>query len=322
LFAQAADLDRQWPQPEIRRGWGAYKRARFFVADQARAAAWIDTGLVHAERALALAAKNPDALELRGSLRYLQYLMGLVPDPAAAKRTLADAQSDLEKSTKVNPGQAGAWAMLSHLYYQTSEGAEGAKLAARRAYEEDAYLSNADVVLWRLFLSSYDLGQFVDGNHWCDVMAHRFPADSRSVECRLYMLGTKAQRPDVPLAWRLTDSLVKLSPGPKRAFATLNGQAMVAAVIARAGLADSTRHVLSRINENEDLDPTHDIAESKGYVWTLLGDKEHALRQLKVYLAANPDQATDLASGDDWRWRSLQDDPRYQALVNGGKTAR
>ncbi len=35
------------------------------------------------------------------------------------------------------------------------------KLAARRAYEEDAYLSNADVILSRLFYSSYDLGQFV-----------------------------------------------------------------------------------------------------------------------------------------------------------------
>ena len=52
-------------------------------------------------------------------------------------------------------------AACQHLYNQSGDQVD-VKLAARRAYEEDAYLSNADVILSRLFYSSYDLGQFSD----------------------------------------------------------------------------------------------------------------------------------------------------------------
>ena len=41
-----------------------------------------------------------------------------------------------------------------------TSGEVDAKLAAQRAYEADAYLTNADAILARLFLSSYDLAQF------------------------------------------------------------------------------------------------------------------------------------------------------------------
>ena len=86
---------------------------------------------------------------------------------------------------RISPSQAGAWATLSHLKYQTGNLVD-VKLAAQRAYEEDAYLSNADVVLSRLFFASYDLGQFPDAEHWCEVGQRRFPADVKFVECQLF----------------------------------------------------------------------------------------------------------------------------------------
>jgi len=54
---------------------------------------------------------------------------------------------------------------LSHLLANKSESAES-KLAALRAYEADPYLGNADVILWRLFLSSYDLDDRIEAPRW------------------------------------------------------------------------------------------------------------------------------------------------------------
>ena len=95
---------------------------------------------------------------------------------------------------------------------QPDSGETDAKLAARRAYEADAYLSNADVIVKRLFLASYDLEQFVDAVHWCDEGQQRFPNDFKFVRCQLWLLTTRAKEPDVALAWKLADSLPKVGP--------------------------------------------------------------------------------------------------------------
>lgn len=314
LLASAQELEPNWADPAILRGQVAYKVSRFYRADPTRAAPWIDSALGHAEHALAIAPKSADALELRGTLEYWRWLLGLEPDAGKAKALFASAQQDLEAATRINPGQASAWAVLGSLYDNAGD-TEGAKLAARRAYEEDAYLTNADVVVWRLFTSSYDLQQFVEAISWCDVLGRRFPSEPHAPECRLHTMETKAVAPDVPLAWRLADSLTTLSAEAARPFAALNGRLMVAAIIARAGLTDSARHVLSHVNAPPDVDPTRDLAESEGFAWILIGDKNQALRYLKMYLAANPSRAADLGSDPGWRWRSLQDDPRFQALV-------
>ena len=76
-------------------------------------------------------------------------------------------------------------------------------LAAQRALDADEFLSSANLVLSRLFLASYDLGQFDKAKQWCDVATRRFPSDVRAVRCRLYMLTTRAVEPDVAMAWRM-----------------------------------------------------------------------------------------------------------------------
>lgn len=314
LLAAGAQDDPRWPEPVILRGTAAYKASRFFGDAPLRAAAWIDTGMVHAGAALALAINDPNALELRGTLRYWRYLLSLQPDGKKAEDSLHAAQHDLEAAVKENPAQAGAWSVLSHLYYQLND-VPGAKLAAAHAYDADAYLSNADVILWRLFTSSYDLEQFPEAIHWCDIAQHRFPTDPRFVLCRLYVMGTPAVTPDVPRAWRLVDSLVQLSAKTDQTFARAEGTVMAAAVIARAGLADSARDLLRRVHPPVEADPTHDIDQDKAYVWTILQDKANAVRSLKAYLAANPSRGSDLGDDNNWMWRSLHDDPGFKALI-------
>ncbi len=315
LFAQAASLDPQWVEPIVLLGTSHYKASRFYGASPMRAAAWIDSGMAQASRALTVAPGNADALELRGTLRYWRWLLSLEPDAAKAKDSLKAAQQDLDSAVKVNPAQAGAWSVLSHLDYQNNDVA-GAKLAAASAYDADAFLANADVILWRLFAASYDLEQFPEAIRWCDVGSHRFPTDPRFVQCHLYIMGTTAVAPDVPRAWRLADSLVALSPEDRRVYARAEADVLAAAVLARANLADSARHVLARSRPPTSQDPTHDVDVDKAYVWTVLGDKTNAVRELKIYLAANPSRGSDLGDDNNWMWRSLQDDPAFKALVH------
>jgi TolB-like protein len=314
LLARAAALDVNWAEPDVRQAQIAYRAVRFFIDLPLRAAPFIDSGMVHAGRALERSPKDPYALEMRGTLRYWRHLLNLLPDSKQDDDTVHAAQADLEAATQIDPADASAWAMVGHLY--VNQGDEtGAKLAARRAYEEDAYLSNADVVLWRLFAASYDLEQLPEAMHWCDVGVYRFPANPRFAECRLRLMGTPAVSGDVVRAWRLADSLGTLPPEGGRPFRLALAQALVAAPIARAGMKDSARHVLARISVAADVDATHDISLDKAYAWTLVGDNGAAVRELKAWMAANPSSTSSLNDNHDWRFRALRDDPRFQALL-------
>nr|MBA3317405.1 hypothetical protein [Gemmatimonadales bacterium] len=314
LLAAAEALDAAWPEPTIARAAVAYRRSRLAGDDQVAASKWIEAGMGHAGRALQAAPQDPDALELRGNLRYWRWLLSLAPDPAAARALLTSAKEDLETAVKIAPSQAGAWATLSHLYYQTGDLID-VKLAARRAYEEDAYLSNADVVLSRLFYSSYDLGQFTDAVHWCEEGRRRFPADAKFVECQLYLLTSRAREPDVALAWRLADSAVRLAPEQERQYQRLNAQMMVAATIARADLPDSARRLAQRSRGSSEIDPTRDLMYALAFVHTLLGDTVAAVEALKTYLVANPEKRPALAQDPSWWFRPLENNGRFRELV-------
>jgi serine/threonine-protein kinase len=314
LYARAAAADPRWAAPLVGRATIAYRRSRLAGQDPVASKPILAAGTALADSALARNPQDPDALEIRGTLRYWGWLLGLEPDPAAAKRLLAEAQADLERATKIRPAQAGAWAVLSHLYNQTG-GETDAQLAARRAYEEDAYLSNADQVLSRLFLASYDLAQFVDATHWCAEGQRRFPGDFKFVSCRLWLMTTRAQAPDVPLAWQLADSLARLAPAPRREFETRKARMAVAAVLARQGLADSARHVAAAARNAPDIDATRDLMYIDAFVQTLLDAHDDAIKSLKVYLAANPDRRSWVADESAWWFRGLQDDPKFKDLV-------
>lgn len=314
LYAQAHIADPKWIEPLIGRAAVAYRRSRLVGFEGSAAKPWIDRGKKFAEEALALGPQDPDALELRGTLRYWGWLLHIEPDPKAADQLLKDAEADLETAVKLRPSQASAWAILGHLYNHTKGGTD-AKLAAQRAYEEDAYLSNANQVLNRLFIASYDLSQFLDAVHWCEEGARRFPDDFNFTKCQMWLLTTKAKEPDVGLAWKLADSVPKLAPVARREYETHEARMIVAMVLARAGLADSARAVAVRARGGPEVDPTQTLAWEEIYVRVLLGDKAEAFEALKSYLAANPERRAELVEESNWWFRELENDPRYKAVV-------
>jgi serine/threonine-protein kinase len=314
LAALAEAADAQWADPIVFRGEVAYRRAR--LAETPReAVAWIQVGSDHAERALRLAPNDPGALELRGTLRYFHWTLPVTSDPVAAQALLQSARQDLEAAVQTDPSRASAYSTLSHLYYQV-EDVPAAVLAARRAYEQDAYLSVARDVLYRLFVGSLDLEQFSQAERWCKEEARRFPRDYRSAECQLMLMTTPARAPDVGGAWQLVATLDNASPLPFRPYMRLEARLRAGGVLARAGLKDSARHVLeqARAATTPAADPGQELLAIEAYQRTLLGDRDEAIALLKRYSAANPghfERGKDIS----WWWRDLRDDPRFKALV-------
>ena len=63
-----------------------------------------------------------------------------------------------------------------------------------RAYEADPYLTNANVTVWRLFVTSYQLDDANEAKKWCDEGQRRFPNDYRFAECQIWYFGLKARQ--------------------------------------------------------------------------------------------------------------------------------
>ena len=319
LLRMSEALDSKWVDPTVLRAGIAYRRSRLAQGDPALMNAWIDSGLVHVERALQRSPTNADALEIRGNLRYWRSIAGLEPEPAKARRLITDAQADLEAATRANPTQAGAWATLSHLYNRTGSNVD-VNLAARRALEADAFLSNADVVLYRLFLSSYDLGKITpDAEHWCDEMERRFAASAFAARCQLFLLTTRSRSADAAKAWALADTVVARSPAALKPLQRLASDMMVAAVLARAGMPDSARRVVKRSQGDETVDPTRDVMMRAAFVHTLLGDTTAAVAALKVFLASNDDARKDYAEDPGWWFRPIAGSAAFRQLVGAGQ---
>lgn len=321
LLAAAEQVDAKWSEPATRRALLAYRRSRLAGSDAVAIRKWVEAGMQHVDRAIALNPSDADAWEVRGNLRYFPLVMSLESDDARRRRDLDTARADLERATTLNNRQAGAYATLSHLYYQIpSLNANDVYIAANKALDADEFLSSANLILSRLFNASYDLGQFDRARQWCDQARSRFPRDVRAVRCQLYLLTIKDAKPSVAEAWRLADSSVALVPKPEQPGERLRMDMLVAAAIARASagqpaLADSARHVARRSEGSVETGKTREPAFLGAFVYALLGDKNDAFRLLKEYLAANPGKADGLRDDPGWYFRPLEDDPRWRQAV-------
>ncbi len=129
------------------------------------------------------------------------------------------------------------------------------------------------------------------------------------------MMTTRQVQPDVPRAWRLFDTLMARTLQRDTAYQRLNGQILVAGVLARAGAPDSARHLLQRSRGDAVLDPTRDLAFMAAVMYAALGDTRDAVDALKTYLAANPSKREGYAEDAGWQFRSLENDPAFRQLV-------
>ena len=317
LLALAERVDPAWVRPPGARAHAAYRRAWFaaVLGDIETAGAEIETGLVHAQRALTLDANDAVALEQRGTIKLLAFQFA--SDPDARERLLTEAQADLESAVESDPSLASAHNMLSFLFSGTGDYI-GVVLGARRALEEDAYLRGADRIYDRLTYAQYDLEQFRDAQERCDEGLRRFPDNYRFTECQLWLMAAPSGTPDVDAAWALLARQDSLAPEALRPYKHGVGQIMVAGVLRNAGLADSASSVFARVDHSEVVDPQRNLFVFEAGIRASTGDSEGALEVLRRWVAATP--GTNLGQDGElhWWWRDLRNEPEFQQFVFRG----
>ena len=120
---------------------------------------------------------------------------------------------------------------------------------------------------------------------------------------------------DVDRARELVDELVTLNPSQEAEFSRRWAGMAFAAVLARAGMADSARAVAYRSRGDASVDPTQDLVYVEAFVRTLLGENDEAIDLLAEFMAAVGAGPSDI---DYWWFNGLREEPRYQALLGSG----
>ncbi|MGH7530309.1 MAG: hypothetical protein ACREMN_07990, partial [Gemmatimonadales bacterium] len=250
-----------------------------------------------------------------GSLRYVRWRLNVDSDPARRAALLDSAEADLKEAVRADPSLAAAHAVLSSLLYQRKD-VVSAVLAARAAYQADAYLRDAEFILDRLVYGAYDLAQFSESRRWCDEGGRRFPQSWRFAECRLWLLTDPRAEQDIELAWRLLHRADSLTPAPQLPYRTRMRQIIVASVIGRAGLRDSAEHVLAAARTSDSrIDPTQDLLGYEALARTLMGDQDGAIALLKRYVATHPEHSFRRNGMLHWWWQDLERHPDFAAVL-------
>jgi tetratricopeptide (TPR) repeat protein len=317
LAAQATQADSTWLRPAVARAVIARRLAQLHVSEPIEADAFLAQGIAHAESVL-LRERNAEASEARGMLRYIRWALNLEADPTAADALLVDAEKDLQSAVQIDPARAEAWYALSIIHAQNARPVE-AKIAALRAYEEDAYLRAASEVLWALYGTSYDLEQFADAVKFCREGRRRFPVDARFAECELWLLASPALRADVAEAWSFYDRYVGLTAENRKPYARARGGLLVGGVLARAAMTDSADAVLQRHRAEPAVDPSRELVSIEAIFRVMLGQHDEAVRLLKVFLTANPEHRDHWQDSAHWWWRALRDDPEFRVLIGASR---
>ena len=323
LLAQAEGGDGDWADPMILRGEIALQHARLKQdpADRDRLMALAKDA---AARALKAEPNSAAALALRGSLAFAEWRINRTADPLVRGQLLKSARADLELATLTDPNLASGFAQLSFVYYaDKTEPVSSALGAARKAYEADAYLSIADLILERLWWSSYDTDQFTDADRWCRIGRERFPRDMRFAECQLWLLLQPNGNPDIGAAWRIKARVDSLASPDDRPLESHLTQLIVGGVIGMVGkalsnkfLADSADRVLKGGRAGTQIDPRQELLGYEAIMRAQAGQEEQAVALLKRYVDINPDHSFKVGDNVHWWWRNLQNNPGFKVLLS------
>ncbi len=324
LAMQAQRADPKWSDPIALEADIDLQRGRLYsrpsAEDKTERGRWFQKARDAAERMVEKDGSGR-ALALRGTVKYAQWSLALTTDPVARAAELKAAGADLERAVQLDPKLASAYATLSSVDYDRKDRFSALR-NARQAYDTDAFLSNAQTILNRLFWTSSDTDNFAEARKWCAEGRRRFPADYLFTLCQLWLVLTPDERPDIPLAWSLAAQVESLAPPTVRPFQSRKAQMIVGGVIGRAGkaaggqsaLLDSADRVLVRARADRTIDTEGEIPGYEAVMRAQMGDLDRGLEMLKQYVATHPDHFFLVGGNIHWWWRPLQALPGFQQL--------
>ncbi|HZD05528.1 MAG TPA: hypothetical protein VE173_11430, partial [Longimicrobiales bacterium] len=224
-----------------------------------------------------------------------------------------------------NPRQASALTSLAYLLMRKGDVSE-AKLKAEQSYEADPFLENANLTLWRLVQTSWELDDDIELRRHCGEGQRRFPDYYRFWQCKLMWFAMAGETADIPAAWSDLEGFVERTPPPLQESGRKRGEMYIAMGLARiagdgsGALADSARSVALRGRASAEVDPVRELALLESVVRTSLGEYDEAVRLLGIYIAANPsfrEAYRESAKAGTLRWylADLVGQPAFRRLV-------
>ncbi|HUP20388.1 MAG TPA: hypothetical protein VM778_10600, partial [Gemmatimonadota bacterium] len=299
LLARAESLDPSWVEPTL---------VRAELAALSGNPAAYARGLEYADRALRMDSGSATALRLRGVLH--DSLGSMASDSVTAARELFLAQRDLRAAVAADPGSAPAWIALADLLYNDLWDLAGARDAAGKAYENDAFLLEADHFVW-LCEISLQLADYPEAKRWCAEGLRRYPSRLRLLLVDLYILASPGVEPDPDAAWGRVEDLSRVE-APE--IHVPLAKALTAAVLARAGAADSAYAVLADARQEIPPDYAPYLDYFEAYIRLSLGERERVIPLLESFLVAIPDQRA-IVARDVW-FEDLHGTPRFDRIVD------
>lgn len=310
LLARSERLDAAWIEPTLRRAWLGRTRARYLaeVPGSATEPA-LRAALAHAERAMSRAPADPAVLEARGTLR--ADLARALGGGAERDSLVAGAETDLRAALRDAPDLARAWWVLSELVRQRGDLVESVQLA-ERALREDAFLAEAQDVVYQLYQTTFEIEDHARARTWCTEGRRRFPDRPNFILCQLLFIASVDSPPlDIARARRLADTVVLIAPQSDQPAWRAYTDMQLAKVFARAGRPDSAETLIARAHgETFQAWLGYDEAHAR----LLLGQPGRALELLSGYLERRPDRRE--YWGRDWWLRDLWDDARFKQMLS------
>lgn len=304
LLARASQLDRNWAAPLVLRGRIAETRAFMstLVDRPSRSAQWIALARDFADGALQADPRSHGAFELRGSVNVSHSLLA-AGDAVNSDSLLREAERYLSAALAIRSDLPRAQSRLSLVLFIQGRYAEARK-AALRALEADAYLTDADEIVNRLFYTSFEIGDDEEAGYWCDEVRRRNPNRWPAAYCDLVLLGwSSAGTPDPRKALHLLEEAGADDPPAMRAVMRPQLAMLAAAVLARAGETDSARDMLrqARAEAPNDVELIH----LEAAVRVILGEEELARALLRELFRSKP--ATQARISGSRMFRSLRE---------------
>ncbi|MDF2772565.1 MAG: protein kinase [Geminicoccaceae bacterium] len=257
LLRESERADPRWREPRLERAGLTATLAlvalqRAGGTDLTMARRHFDMGLTLIDSMLERAPGDPVVIAARGRLQWQRTTL-VARDPAERRRTMAAAQSDLEKAIALDTALASATADLSQVFESAGQYEEAATLA-ERANRLDSYMEESSQIINRLAISNLEIGRDAAAADWCARGRRRFPNNPAHWACVLDVMAWGAARPDPDSAWMAHRAARRLT-APQNVTALIIYDLTMAAVLARSpGVpADSARAVFARVDSVLDV---------------------------------------------------------------------
>jgi TolB-like protein len=322
LYARAARLDRNWALPWVGRAQASqrlatstrqtlpgYDSLKYWALSRSeQRSGWYTHALPFTDSALARDPRSWQALAVRGDLRRL--LASERPDIADSLLRLAE--KDLRAALAIRPDAAMAWTALASLLSAQTRYGEAA-LAAQRGYDADPFFESRPT-LNRAFFTALYSGAFDNAQKWCAIALEHYASDIRFTECRLTLLGWSGRTAAAMREAEQVLTTIEQKDTLGHLWDTWGyRRTMVAAVAARAGLADTARALIARLHSPQVPDSLRRNTElGESYVMLLLGKPDSTIAILQRYATTAPRRKS--IAAHPW-FESLREDPRFAAIV-------